>query len=142
MPVQLRSSDVVEDDQATAEILSALLPGEHYDIDCAATGQAALELLQLRDYDLMTLDLNLPDMDGVDIVHHVREGGLCRAECPDPLPIIIISGDIEPAREQLAASGLMSHVYWQAKPLSYIELDELLTRVLERADTKTPEDSL
>ncbi len=133
---------VVEDDEATAEILSALLPGEHYDIDCAATGQAALELLQLRDYDLMTLDLNLPDMSGLDIVQQVRSAGLRKAGQARLLPIIIISGDIEPAREQLNASGLLADIFWQAKPLSYIEFDELLNKVLARASDKTPENLL
>lgn len=133
---------IVEDDQATAEILSALLPGEHYDIDCAATGQAALELLQLRDYDLITLDLNLPDMDGTAIVHHIREAGLKQAETANPLPIIIVSGDIEPARALLNSDGLMADIFWQSKPLPYLEFDKLLNRVLARADHKTPEDSL
>lgn len=133
---------IVEDDQATAEILSALLPGEHYDIDCAATGQAALELLQLRDYDLMTLDLNLPDMDGINIVHHVREAGLRQAESNKPLPIIIVSGDLEPTKALLNGTGVTEELFWQPKPLSYIEFDTLLNRVLARADQKTPEDSL
>jgi PAS domain S-box-containing protein len=133
---------IVEDDQATAEILSALLPGEHYDIDCAATGQAALELLQLRDYDLMTLDLNLPDMTGIDIVRYVRDTELKQAATGAPLPIIIVSGDLAPAKQALVQSGLLTDVYWQSKPLSYLEFDRLLNRVLTPAVDKTPEDSL
>jgi CheY-like chemotaxis protein len=131
---------VVEDDEATAEILSALLPGEHYDIDCVATGQAALELLQLRDYDLMTLDLNLPDMSGLDIVYQVRTAGLLQAETANPLPIIIVSGDIQGAQVQLSSAGLQNNVYWQTKPMSYVAFDALLTQVLTGANEKSRED--
>lgn len=130
---------IVEDDEVTAEILSLLVSGEHYDIDFAATGQAALELLQLRDYDLITLDLNLPDMTGVDIVRYARETGLRQAETGLPLPIMIISGDIAPAQQALTQSGLMADVYWQTKPLSYMEFDQQLTRVLARVDDQPSE---
>ena len=108
----------------------------------AATGQAALELLQLRDYDLMTLDLNLPDMTGIDIVRYVRDTELKQAATGAPLPIIIVSGDLAPAKQALVQSGLLTDVYWQSKPLSYLEFDRLLNRVLTPAVDKTPEDSL
>lgn len=131
---------IVEDDQATADILSALLPGEHYDIDRAATGQAALELLQLRDYDLITLDLNLPDMNGVDIVQQLRTNNPSSASGQALLPIIIVSGDPEPARQYLAEQGLLEAIYWQAKPLPYLEFDALLSRVLGRHTSLAPEE--
>lgn len=121
---------MVEDDQITAEILTALLPSKDYDIDRAANGQTALELLQLRDYDLITLDLNLPDMPGLDIAHYVREANLRQAVSGAPLPICIISGDPDSAKLSLAQAGLTAAIYWHNKPIAPLEFNQLLQQIL------------
>lgn len=131
---------VVEGDQAIPETRIAPLLSQHYDVDVAATGQAALELLQLRDYDLMTLDLNLPDMDGLSLVRQVRASGLLRADGASLLPIVIVNGDLELARGQFTAAGLEKGVHWRTKPMSYVAFDALLHQVLAGANDQYLED--
>lgn len=133
---------IVEDDPVTAEILSLLVSSDRYHIDAVSQGQAALELLELRNYDLMTLDLHLPDMHGTEVVRYVREHQLRQAGTDDPLPIIVISSDMTAAQDILKTSGLMERVYWLNKPLSYPEFGELLTRVLTSTDSNAAEESV
>jgi DNA-binding NtrC family response regulator len=46
---------------------------EGYEVDLADTGQGALDKFRASEFDLLVADLRLPDMDGMDVVQHVRE---------------------------------------------------------------------
>lgn len=80
---------VVEDDLINREILSLMLR-DTYDILIAETGKQALELLE-SDYGtlrLVLLDLNLPDMKGVDILRRIKGNALTAR-----LPVIVMTAD-------------------------------------------------
>lgn len=64
---------VVEDEKDVANALQIGLSREGYAVDVAENGKMALEALAVNDYDLLVLDLNLPDMDGIDICRLARE---------------------------------------------------------------------
>lgn len=73
---------LVEDDNDTALALRRKLVRNGYSVDASPNGQKALEYLAVNDYDLMILDLNLPDVDGVEV---------CRvAHSQRPMVIILI----------------------------------------------------
>ena len=57
----------VEDNLDTAEAVRIILTGVGYDVELAHTGMEGLEKLQKNDYDLVILDVMLPDMSGGDI---------------------------------------------------------------------------
>ena len=63
---------VVEDEPDLADELARSLRRAGFAVDVAADGSAALERLTVNDYDLVTLDVNLPDVDGWEIVRQVR----------------------------------------------------------------------
>ena len=64
---------VVEDNADTAALLRDLLEGEGYEVETAATGEAAFEALAVApDIDLMVLDLMLPGMSGYDVIERLR----------------------------------------------------------------------
>ncbi|MDH3679056.1 MAG: response regulator transcription factor [Acidimicrobiia bacterium] len=63
---------VVEDEPDLSAALSASLRREGYAVDVADDGQSALDRLAVNSYDLVTLDLNLPDIDGREICRLVR----------------------------------------------------------------------
>ncbi|HEX9855972.1 MAG TPA: response regulator transcription factor [Acidimicrobiia bacterium] len=63
---------VVEDEPELAEALAVGLRREGYAVDVATRGDEAVERLATSPYDLVTLDLGLPDMDGRDIARAVR----------------------------------------------------------------------
>jgi DNA-binding response OmpR family regulator len=64
---------VVEDEKDVANALLLGLTRNGYAVDVAENGKKALEALAVNDYDLLVLDLNLPDMDGLDICRLARE---------------------------------------------------------------------
>jgi signal transduction histidine kinase len=123
---------VVEDDAETAEVLVTALSAQKYDVDCATTGQSALEHLQLRDYDLVTLDLQLPDMNGIAIVEHIRQQESHQRTGAKKLPIIIITGAIDEGKKSQPPLHSSSDIFWLQKPLISGQLEQIIARALEK----------
>ena len=63
---------LVEDNQALAEGLSALLRGSGYAVDVMNDGASANSVAAAESFDLVILDLNLPEMDGLDVLRAMR----------------------------------------------------------------------
>jgi PAS domain S-box-containing protein len=63
---------IIEDNLTESEQVKALLPARFASSDIALTGQYALELLRKNKYDLIVLDLNLPDTNGVDLLRKIK----------------------------------------------------------------------
>ncbi len=76
---------VVDDDRQIREALRKLLRAEGYEVALAATGQEAITRFNTERFDLMLLDLNLPDHNGWDVFETLTARNPC-------LPIIIITG--------------------------------------------------
>jgi DNA-binding NtrC family response regulator len=66
-----RKALVVEDDAATRELLRRLVQSQECDVDEAANGEVAVELIDRNDYGVVLLDLVLPRMSGADVLDHV-----------------------------------------------------------------------
>ena len=80
---------LVEDDEATAKSLDLMLSSEGYNLYATDLGEEGLDLGKIYDYDIIILDLNLPDMDGYEVLKKLR---LAKVETP----ILILSGMNEP----------------------------------------------
>ena len=63
---------VVEDEKRIADFLTRGLQGAGYAVDAAADGATGLHLIHATDYDLVILDLMLPDMDGLQVLEKIR----------------------------------------------------------------------
>src|ERR1700728_3809677 len=84
---------VVDDELEIREGLEALLTSESFDVSVAEPGQAGLQMLEDRPFDLVLLDVSLPDRNGIDMLREIRQR--------DPnLAIILITayGSIDMAR--------------------------------------------
>jgi two-component system, OmpR family, response regulator len=66
---------LVEDDLPLAEALMSLLVSSGYAVDCVHDGEAAKALVAAEQYDLMILDLNLPELDGLSVLRSMRAQG-------------------------------------------------------------------
>lgn len=64
---------VVEDDLPLAEALTTLLTTSGYAVDCVHDGASAEALAAAEQFDLVILDLNLPEMDGLAVLHAMRK---------------------------------------------------------------------
>jgi signal transduction histidine kinase/CheY-like chemotaxis protein len=84
---------LVEDHETTRETMSQLLTEHGAHVTSARNGREALRLLPQAGYDVLLLDLNLPDIDGSEVLNalrHSRPPGLRR--------ILVLSGDARPER--------------------------------------------
>ena len=67
-----RTAVVVEDDHDIGDVIFSLLDQAGFDVVVARTGSEALNLIRERKPDLITLDLSLPDIDGVEVCRQIR----------------------------------------------------------------------
>ena len=66
---------LVEDDLPLAEALMSLLVSSGYAVDCVHDGEAARDLVAAENFDLMILDLNLPELDGLSVLRAMLAQG-------------------------------------------------------------------
>jgi DNA-binding response OmpR family regulator len=86
----------------------------------------ALSALEAKHYDLISLDLMLPDIDGLDIIRRIRQ----HAETAD-IPIVVVSAKMEQGR--LALNGDVENIEWLAKPIEHKQLISLVQQQLLNA---------
>ena len=80
---------LIEDDSTTAQSIQLMLKSENYVCDTTDLGEDGLEIGKLYDYDIIILDLMLPDIDGYEVLRRLRAA---RVETP----ILILSSLNEP----------------------------------------------
>ena len=66
----------VEDDTTMRKTVELMLRSSGYEFDSAASGGEALDLAQKNDYDLILLDIMLPDIDGYEVIGRLRRAGV------------------------------------------------------------------
>ena len=76
---------LIEDDSATAQSIELMLKSEGFNVYTTDLGEEGVDLGKLYDYDIILLDLNLPDMHGYDVLKKVR---VARVQTP----VLILSG--------------------------------------------------
>jgi DNA-binding response OmpR family regulator len=64
---------IVDDDQHIRLLYKEELLEEGYDVDVASSGMEALQLFDKNEYDLVTLDILMPDMDGIKVLRQMKE---------------------------------------------------------------------
>lgn len=120
---------VVEDDPATQALLAAYLGDAGYRVSAAATGEAMRSALVRERVDLILLDLNLPDADGIQLAQHVRK--------QSRTPIIIVTARSE-TRDRIVGLELGADDY-VTKPFHPRELVARIRNVLGRFEPRKEE---
>ena len=114
---------IVEDDWDLGEAVCRRFNKDGHAADLVGDGCAALELLAHEDYDVVCLDLGLPEKDGYEVIHRLRERG-------DLTPIIVLT-----ARSQLDAKIETLDVGaddYMVKPVDLRELEARCRALLRR----------
>ena len=83
---------VVEDDDATRAFLADNLEADSYHVVTASNARQALNLLEVKDCDLLLLDIVLPDASGFELCRRLREADGLAQRIDPQLPVIMLSG--------------------------------------------------
>jgi DNA-binding response OmpR family regulator len=114
---------VCEDDRDVARLLSLMLEREGYQADVAHGAAEARRLLRERPYAALTLDLVLPDQDGVSLIRDLR-----RDAATSRLPIVVVSVRADEGAVELNG-GAVGVIDWLVKPID----EDRLMLAMERA---------
>ena len=114
-----------EDDPAAAQAVEQMMKAQGYACQTTAYGEQAVELAMDTDYDLILLDIMLPDIDGYEVLRRLQAAGV-------HTPVLIQSGII--GREDMAKGVGIGAEDFLVKPYSRDELDKRINAIMARVD--------
>ena len=115
---------LVEDDPTTSKSIELMLQNANLNVYATDLGEEGIDLAKLYDYDLILLDLNLPDMNGHDVLRQLR---LAKVETP----ILILSG-ADDTENKLKGFGFGADDY-MTKPFHRQELIARIHAIVRRS---------
>lgn len=122
---------IVDDDAAIRAALGRALRMENYDVELFDDGTSALRSIQLRAADAIVLDLQLPDMDGLEICRRIRRAG-------DSTPILMLTAR-DAVNDRVAGLDVGADDYL-VKPFDLAELLARLRALLRRRNVADGEE--
>jgi two-component system cell cycle response regulator CtrA len=108
---------LIEDDSSTAQSIELMLKGEHFNVYTTDLGVEGVDLGKLYDYDIILLDLNLPDISGYEVLRSLRRANV-------KTPVLILSG-LAAIEDKVKGLGYGADDY-VSKPF---HRDELVARI-------------
>jgi two-component system cell cycle response regulator CtrA len=115
---------LVEDDPSTSKSIELMLKSESMVVDTTELGEDGLEIAKLYDYDIIILDLMLPDMDGLEVLRRLRDAQV-------HTPVLILSGLTE-AEQKVKGLGTGADDYL-TKPFDKSELLARIQAIVRRS---------
>ncbi|MDA8131665.1 MAG: response regulator transcription factor [Elusimicrobia bacterium] len=121
---------LVEDDKSLLVLLKHCLETEGYMVVTAETGDAAMNWIKESRFDLVLLDLMLPDMNGAQICASIKESPRTRS-----IPVIILTGNT--SNEARIRTGLEANSdLFLNKPIDPADLRKAVKTIIEAAERK------
>lgn len=107
---------VVEDNEANIYLMEFILKKNGFDVTVAKTASEGIDFAQKGDFDLILMDIQLPDMDGHEAVRRIREFESCKK-----IPIVAVTsyamaGD----REKAISAGCSGYIEKPINPDTFI----------------------
>lgn len=118
---------VIDDDLATLDLMRFQLESEKFDVETVANGVKGIALVEEKDFDIILTDLNMPGIDGIEMVKK------CKEISPDT-EIIMITGDGSATKAVEATKA--GAFYYVEKPVDLEELMVLIEKAIERKQQK------
>ncbi|MFV0292542.1 MAG: response regulator transcription factor CtrA [Paracoccus sp. (in: a-proteobacteria)] len=115
---------LVEDDPTTARSIEMMLTHASYNVFLTDMGEEGIDLAKLYDYDLILLDLDLPDMSGMEVLRQIR---MSRVDTP----ILILTGS-DNTESKLRGFGFGADDY-MTKPFQREELVARISAIIRRS---------
>lgn len=123
---------IVEDQKDIAQAIKEELRST-YAVDICRTGKDGSYQARVNEYDLILLDLSLPDMTGIEVCKEIRADGIT-------VPILILTGQHETESKVAALDGGADD--YLTKPFSYSELSARIRALLRRRNEETKSNTL
>ena len=114
---------VVDDEPFIRDLLSAALRFEGFDVEVAGSGREALQLAQPGRYDLVMLDVMMPDLEGTEVCRRLRESGVA-------VPVVFLTAR-DSTEDKVLGLGMADD--YVTKPFSLEELVARVRAILRRA---------
>ncbi len=114
---------VVDDTEVNLSVIENLLKRTKIQVDTASSGKAALKLAEEKQYDIILLDHMMPEMDGIETLHHMKESGK-NTETPT---VALTANAVSGAREKYLKAGFTTYM---SKPVDGEKLEKLLCDLL------------
>jgi DNA-binding response OmpR family regulator len=115
---------IVEDDEIASFLMSDFLKNNGFNVDCVYTVTDGISYLKNKKYDLLLLDLNLPDFSGFELISTIKN--------KVAIPIIVTSAFNE-TETKVKAFKFGVHDYL-SKPIDFLELEARIWSLLSRND--------
>ena len=115
---------LIEDDTATAQSIELMLKAESFNVYTTDLGAEGTDLGKIYDYDIILLDLNLPDMSGYDVLRTLRVAKITT-------PILVLSG-LAGIEDKVKGLGLGADDY-MTKPFHKNELVARIQAIVRRS---------
>ncbi|WP_278921820.1 hybrid sensor histidine kinase/response regulator [Pseudophaeobacter profundi] len=112
---------VVEDNDINRELLQQMLQSQGHQVTAAAGGAQAVEACRMQKFDLILMDISMPEVDGIEAIHRIRAGQL--AEGVEIVALTAHTGPEDHAR--ILAAGFAEVA---TKPISGLDLAALVLR--------------
>jgi two-component system, NtrC family, response regulator AtoC len=116
---------IVDDEPMMTDSLRQHLEEEGYSVDTAATGAQGVELFDQGGHHLAICDLQLPDMDGLEVMRHMKDAR------PTTEVIVVTGYGSVPRAVEATKAGAF---YFVEKPFDFEELEPLVQKALERRE--------
>ncbi len=114
---------VVDDEQSIVDSVATVLRYEGFDVDVAYSGRTAIEKVTAGLFDLIVLDVMLPDLDGLEVTRRIRADGL-------DIPVLFLTAKSE-VEDRIAGLTIGADDY-VAKPFSLMEIVARIRAILRR----------
>jgi len=115
---------LVEDDKATSDSIELMLKSESFIVDSTDLGEDGLEIGKIYDYDIIILDLMLPDIDGYEVLRRFRDARV-------DTPVLILSG-LDAPDNKVKGFGVGADDYL-TKPFHKAELVARIQAIIRRS---------
>lgn len=119
---------VVDDENNLRLVVQKEMMRQGHEVDTAADGEAAWQLLERRDFDVLLCDINMPRLDGIGLLRRMRE------KSPNPPEVIMLTGQ---ATVESAIEAMKLGAYdYLTKPYRITELAALVRQAAEKQKLK------
>ena len=116
---------VAEDNQVNQRLMAAMLQQAGHQADIVSNGVEALQALATLPYDVILMDIHMPEMDGIEATRHIRAGDAKIRH----VPIIALTANaMQGDRERFLAAGMNGHV---VKPIDRTLLLDTIAQLAE-----------